>query len=44
MSLSPLDERLRAKARRAGLLLGALSLLTYFLIVLGALVRAKGAG
>ncbi len=44
MSLSPLDERQKTRARRAGLSLGALSLLTYFLIVLGAVVRAKGAG
>jgi cytochrome c oxidase assembly protein subunit 15 len=42
--LSPLNERLKTKARRAGLTLGALSLLAYFLIVLGAVVRAKGAG
>ena len=42
--LSPLDERLKTRAQRAGLTLGALTLLAYLLIVLGAVVRAKGAG
>jgi heme A synthase len=40
----PLDEQTRIRARRAGLGLAVLSVLAYALIVLGAVVRAKGAG
>ncbi|MEE9278532.1 MAG: COX15/CtaA family protein [Myxococcota bacterium] len=40
----PLDERVRIAARRSGLGLAALAALTFGLIVLGAVVRAKGAG
>jgi cytochrome c oxidase assembly protein subunit 15 len=40
----PLDEQIRIRARRAGLGLAVLSVLAYALIVLGAVVRAKGAG
>lgn len=40
----PLDEQIRIRARRAGQGLAVLSVLAYALIVLGAVVRAKGAG
>lgn len=40
----PLDEQIRIRARRAGLGLAVLTVLAYVLIVLGAVVRAKGAG
>ena len=43
-SVSSLDQRVRIAARRAGQGVGALCVAAYALIVLGAIVRAQGAG